>query len=78
MRDKLKEHLQSLGIPSMVYYPVPVHKQKAYSHYRFRPKGFPVTEKLSEEVLSLPMHTELDNEQLNHIASSVINFFKKS
>jgi len=78
MRDKLKEHLQSLGIPSMVYYPVPVHKQKAYSHYRFPQKGFPVTDTLSEEVLSLPMHTELDNTQLNHITSSIINFFKKS
>jgi len=78
LRDKLKEHLQSLGIPSMVYYPVPVNRQKAYSHYRFPQKGFPVTDLLSEEVLSLPMHTELDKTQLNHIASSIINFFKKS
>ena len=78
LRDKLKEHLGSLGIPSMVYYPVPVNRQKAYSHYRFPQKGFPVTDTLSEEVISLPMHTELDQEQLNYITSAVINFFKQN
>lgn len=75
-RDELKNHLQQAGIPSMVYYPVALSRQKAYESYNFPENGYPVTERLSQEVISLPMHTELDNEQLEHITSSVLNFFK--
>jgi UDP-2-acetamido-2-deoxy-ribo-hexuluronate aminotransferase len=75
-RDALKAYLNENGIPAMIYYPVAISRQKAYSGYNFPADGYPVTEMLSGEVLSLPMHTELDSEQLSHIASTVVNFFK--
>ncbi|MCB9169593.1 MAG: DegT/DnrJ/EryC1/StrS family aminotransferase [Flavobacteriales bacterium] len=74
-RDALKAHLEAQGIPAMVYYPVPLHLQKAYSTDRCRPGDLPVSEALAAEVLSLPMHTELDADQLAHITGSVLSFF---
>jgi dTDP-4-amino-4,6-dideoxygalactose transaminase len=72
-RDNLKEYLQDKGIPSMIYYPVPLHLQKAYSG--LAEKGdFPVSEQLCDEVLSLPMHTELDKNQLEYICSTLKSF----
>lgn len=76
-RDALKEHLQKHDIPAMVYYPVGLHLQKAYEDLGYKKGDFPVTEKASTEVLSLPMHTELDELQLEYICDHVINFFKK-
>jgi len=76
-RDGLKDHLQAKGIPSKVYYPVPLHLQKAYNLAGYRAGDFPVAEKLSRSVLSLPMHTELDESQLSHIAETVIEFCKR-
>jgi dTDP-4-amino-4,6-dideoxygalactose transaminase len=61
----------------MIYYPVPLHMQKAYLDPRYKSGDFPVTEELSECVFSLPMHTELDNEQLNHIVTSVLEFVNR-
>jgi len=75
-RDALKKYLEEKGVPAMIYYPVPLHLQKAFIAYKDVSKRFPVTERLCNEVLSLPMHTELDEEQLNFIVQSVINFFK--
>ena len=75
-RDLLKAYLESKNIPAMVYYPVPMHHQKAFKHLGYQNGDFPVTEKLCKQVLSLPMHTELDNEQLEYITSNVLNFFK--
>lgn len=75
-RDMLRECLENEGIPSMVYYPVPLHVQKAYSHLGYTPEAFPVTSMLSGEVLSLPMHTELDEEQLDYITSCITEKFK--
>lgn len=69
-RDALKDFLQAKGIPSMIYYPVPLHHQKAY----FQKLSFPVTEQLSKEVLSLPIHTEMTEEQLAYICNSVNEF----
>ncbi|HEX8061261.1 MAG TPA: DegT/DnrJ/EryC1/StrS family aminotransferase [Cyclobacteriaceae bacterium] len=66
-RDALKEHLASRNIPTMIYYPVPLHRQKAY----FQDTCFPVTEQLSGSVLSLPIHTEMTEEQLDYICRSV-------
>jgi dTDP-4-amino-4,6-dideoxygalactose transaminase len=74
-RNKLKDFLQSRGIPSMIYYPVPLHLQKAYTGYGYKPGDFPVSEQLSSMVLSLPMHTEMDTEQLSYIAQTVKEFF---
>jgi len=76
-RDALKEFLASKGIPMMIYYPVPLHMQKAYMSDRYSEGDFPVTEKLSETVISLPMHTELTNEQLEYITSNVLEFLNR-
>lgn len=74
-RDALKKHLEDRGIPCMVYYPVPCHLQAAYKSPRFAEGSLPVTEQLTREVLSLPMSTELDHEQLTHITEGVKSFF---
>ncbi|MBT8320081.1 MAG: DegT/DnrJ/EryC1/StrS family aminotransferase [Eudoraea sp.] len=70
-RDKVAEHLQKKGIPFGIYYPIPLHKQKAYADERYREEDFPVTNQLVKEVISLPMHTELDDEQISHITNAV-------
>lgn len=74
-RDKLKEYLQKHGIPSMIYYPIPLHLQKAYYDQRYKAGDFPVTEELCKSVLSLPMHTELNEEILQTITNTIISFF---
>lgn len=73
-RTALQQHMASKDIPAMIYYPVPLHMQKAYQDPRYREGDFPVTEWLCAHVISLPMHTELDEEQLNHITSSLLEF----
>lgn len=73
-RDGLVQHLGDQGIPCGVYYPIPLHKQKAYTDDRYNEADFPVTNQLVKEVISLPMHTELDNEQINFITKTVIEF----
>ena len=75
-RDKLKETLAAQGIPAMVYYPKPLHAHSAYKDLNRKDTEFPVAVDLSRKVLSLPMHTELDEEQLEHITKSVIDFVK--
>ena len=76
-RKALIDHLNSKGIPAMIYYPVPLHLQKAYIDARYKPGDFPVTEALSNAVFSLPMHTELDEEQLLFITSAVLEFVNR-
>lgn len=71
-RDKLREGLAEKGIPAMIYYPIPLHQQKAYLDPRYKDGDFPVAERLAECVLSLPMHTELDEEQLLYITHNVL------
>jgi dTDP-4-amino-4,6-dideoxygalactose transaminase len=73
-RFGLQEFLASKNIPAMVYYPVPLHMQKAYTDPRYKEGDFPVTEELCKKVISLPMHTELTDEQLNLIVSGVKEF----
>ena len=73
-RDALVEHLQENNIPCGVYYPIPLHLQKAYKDARYNEADFTVTNLLVKEVISLPMHTELDDEQIDFITSTVINF----
>ncbi|HVA98348.1 MAG TPA: DegT/DnrJ/EryC1/StrS family aminotransferase [Bacteroidia bacterium] len=75
-REKLKAHLESKSIPAMIYYPVPLHLQKAYTDVRYKAGDFPVTEKLCASVISLPMHTELDEDTLKYISESIIEFVK--
>ncbi|HOO97910.1 MAG TPA: DegT/DnrJ/EryC1/StrS family aminotransferase [Bacteroidales bacterium] len=75
-RDELRKYLSSEGIPSMIYYPGPLHLQKAYRNLGYTEDDFPVTSMLCREVLSLPMHPELETEQLEHITRTVLNFFE--
>jgi len=75
-RSMLQEFLATKNIPAMIYYPVPIHLQKAYLDPRYKPGDFPVTEQLSKTVISLPMHTEMDEEQLKYITSSVLEFLE--
>lgn len=75
-RDALKAFLQSRGIPSMIYYPLPLHLQKAYAHVGHTGGAFPEAERLSRSVLSLPVHTELSTEQLDYICAGVCAFFQ--
>ncbi len=76
-RDGLKEFLNSNDIPAMIYYPYPLHLQKAYQYLGYKKKDFPVTEDLSKVVLSLPMHTELTEEQLKYITEKVLEYADK-
>lgn len=76
-RDDLRAYLADKGIPAMIYYPVPLHMQKAYTDPRYTEGMFPVTEDLCKKVISLPMHTELDEEQLKLITSSVLEFINQ-
>ncbi|MCX6188496.1 MAG: DegT/DnrJ/EryC1/StrS family aminotransferase [Bacteroidetes bacterium] len=71
-REELKAYLESEGIPSMIYYPIPLHQQKAYC----QEGSYPVTKALCHCVLSLPMHTELEEEQLGYITNKILGFFE--
>ncbi len=75
-RDELKAYLNKKDIPAMIYYPVGLHLQDAYRNLGYSKRDFPVTEQICTEVLSLPMHTELDEQQLEYITQSVIHFFQ--
>jgi UDP-2-acetamido-2-deoxy-ribo-hexuluronate aminotransferase len=74
-RDELKAYLEKKGIPSMIYYPVPLHFQKAYKRQGFGEGSFPITENLSKTVISLPIHTEMKEEDMSYICSEIKNFF---
>jgi dTDP-4-amino-4,6-dideoxygalactose transaminase len=76
-RDELKKFLESRKIPSMVYYPAPLHVQKAYSFLGYNENDFPVTTSLCKEVLSLPMHPDMEKDQLDYITTNVLEFFDK-
>ena len=73
-RDALVQYLNDNDIPCGVYYPIPLHKQKAYLDDRYKEVDFQVTNQLVKEVISLPMHTELDDEQIDHITAMIIDF----
>ncbi len=75
-RDSLRDFLKQRGVPTMVYYPVPMHLQKAYSHYGYREGDFPVAEELCRSVLSIPMHTELQEDQLEYICNTIREYYK--
>ena len=75
-RDELHKHLLENGIPNAIYYPVALHSQKAYADAKYKEEDFPVTNNLIKTVISLPMHTELDNEQLDFITKTIISFLK--
>ena len=74
-RDALKDFLESKKIPAMIYYPEPLHTQEAYRFLGYNDNDFPVTSVLCKEVISLPMHPDMDQEQLNYITLNVLDFF---
>jgi UDP-2-acetamido-2-deoxy-ribo-hexuluronate aminotransferase len=74
-RDELKKFLESKNIPSMIYYPGPLHMQEAYSYLGYTVNDFPVTTELCKEVLSLPMHPEIEKDQIDYIILNILNFF---
>lgn len=73
-RDKLQKFLASNGIPTMIYYPVPLHYQKAYQKEGFGEGSFPITERLSKSVISLPIHTEMKQDELAFICETIKKF----
>lgn len=77
-RDALVKHLNENEIPCGVYYPIPLHLQKAYRDERYKEEDFEVTNQLVKEVISLPMHTELDDEQIDYITKTVIEFMENN
>jgi UDP-2-acetamido-2-deoxy-ribo-hexuluronate aminotransferase len=76
-RNELHDYLAAHKVPSMIYYPVPAHRQKMFDQFGSASTELPVTDWLTERVISLPMHTELDEEQLNFITTKVQEFIKK-
>jgi UDP-2-acetamido-2-deoxy-ribo-hexuluronate aminotransferase len=74
-RDELRDFLKERGVPSMIYYPVPLHLQKAYNAYGYKKGDFPVAEKLAEQVISLPMHTELEQDQVAYACQQIKAFY---
>lgn len=74
-RDALKAFLQEKGIPTMVYYPIPVHLQKAYEVYGYKIGDFPTSERLCEEVISFPIHTEMQADVQDYIITHIKSFF---
>ena len=76
-RDELKKFLESKNIPSMVYYPGPLHMQEAYKYLGYKENDFPVTTSLCKEVLSLPVHPDMEQDQLDYIILNVLEFFNK-
>jgi dTDP-4-amino-4,6-dideoxygalactose transaminase len=73
-RDALKSYLQEKGVPSMIYYPIPLHLQAAYRRPGFDKGSFAVTERLSQSVLSIPIHTEMSEDQLSYICDVISKF----
>ena len=75
-RDELSKFLNDNNIPHGIYYPIPLHKQKAYTDVNYNEENFKISNMMSEQVISLPMHSELDNDQIKFICNKVNEFFK--
>lgn len=78
LRDAVKASMDKAGIPSMIYYPVPLHLQEAYRPYGYQEGDYPVSEQLSAEVISLPMHSELNEKQVQYIAEQFLQYFQQT
>jgi len=76
-RDELKQALQDRGIPTMIYYPIPIHLQQAYHGYGYPKGSLPVTEHLAQQVISLPIHTEMNEDQLEYISQTLLDLVSK-
>lgn len=76
-RNELQHYLSDLGIPSMIYYPLPLYKQEAFKQFVSNDFALATTEQLSDEVLSLPIHTEMNSDDMNFVCTSIQSFFNK-
>lgn len=76
-RDELNSFLAERGVPSMIYYPIPNHLQKAYSYYGYQEGDFPLTENLCSRVISFPIHTEMSEEQQDVIINGVLEYINR-
>ncbi|HVI48974.1 MAG TPA: DegT/DnrJ/EryC1/StrS family aminotransferase [Chitinophaga sp.] len=76
-RNELQKFLQEKQVPSMIYYPVPAHQQKMFEHFGSASFDLPITDQLTTKVISLPIHTEMDSDQLDHIIHSVKSFLNQ-
>ncbi len=74
LRNGLNEFLAANNIPSMIYYPVPGHRQKMFEKFNVASQSMPVTDWLTDRVISLPVHTEMDEEQLQFITTKVLEY----
>ena len=74
-RDALQKYLQEKGVATQIHYPYPIHMQNAWKFLKYKQGDFPVAEKLSEEILSLPMYSELTERQVRYVCISILNFF---
>jgi dTDP-4-amino-4,6-dideoxygalactose transaminase len=72
----LIEFLKGRGIQTAVHYPIPLHLQKAFSYFGYKEGDFPIAEKCSREVLSLPMFPELRDDEVDYVIGSIVDFFK--
>ena len=75
-REALQAHLQAAGIPTMIYYPIAAHRQKMFADFQLGELQLPLTEQLCGQVVSLPIHTEMDEQQLQYIIEHFLSFFK--
>lgn len=75
-RDKLLKHLQINGLQASIHYPIPIHMQKAYKDFGYKKSDFPVTEKISNTIISLPIYPEMSKEQAKYVAKKIKDFFK--
>ena len=77
-RDALQRHLAEKGIPSMIYYPIPAHRQKMFESFGSGESDLPVTDRLTQRVISLPIHTEMESGHIETISSAVIEYIKNN
>ncbi|MBP1651801.1 MAG: DegT/DnrJ/EryC1/StrS aminotransferase, partial [Bacteroidetes bacterium] len=77
-RLALQQYLAEQQVPAMIYYPVPAHKQKMFANFGGADFNLPITDSLTSKVISLPIHTEMDADQLNHIIHSVLSFLNQT
>ncbi len=77
-RDVMQAYLQEIDVPSMIYYPVPAHRQKMFAHFGSEDTDLPITDWLTHRVISFPIHTEMEPEQLKHILETIAAFIKEN
>lgn len=77
-RDDLSKYLNDSGVPTAIHYPIPLHLQEAFSHLGYKKGDFPVSEKVSSEILSLPMSPFITQDEQDYVIGRVLEFFKKA